>query len=77
MSHVCGTCNRPAVQLSWDQLTTWDKASLIRMGQPSKHPYLKMASIGWQCFKFAATRYELSKVYECKICKRRWRVWLE
>jgi hypothetical protein len=78
MSQMCKTCMQSGVQLSWEQMTMWDRASFNKATlRPSDDPYLRMASIAWQVFKLAATRFEVTKVYECKTCKRRWRVWLE
>jgi hypothetical protein len=78
MSKICGTCRQPGVQLSWEQMTASDQASFFKAtARPSHNPYLHMASLGFQVLKFAATRLELTKVYECRKCNLRWRVFLE
>jgi hypothetical protein len=79
MSQICKKCKQPGVQLSWNEMTMWDRASYNSafVFRPNQDPYLHMASMGWQVLKFAATRFELTKVYECTTCKGRWRVWFE
>jgi len=65
----CERCNIWGTDIGSDATTDWDKATIVHGAQPG-HP-LGVAVLVLS----GAAKLMLSTVYECRICKQRWRKW--
>jgi len=69
-------CGQKPRQLPWTQCTPADYTG-VRQNAMRKNTRGAMISFAIALGKMACTKLEMSRVYECPACKRRWRTWFE